>query len=150
MINEQGDAKHACRSTQLGSNNAQHVMAPVFKHDHERIECDNMVITNPVLRRPCCSSNSIGTARGPINTLYATCLSMIRHGSAIRHTHKSAIYSRTNAPATRDTNPCTNPAIYEYDPTVLAISVGRRSHHAHSIDLCRGRQPRTDQSAKHP
>ena len=43
---------------------------------------------NQVLRRPCCSSNSIGTARGPINTLYATCLSMIRYGSAIRHTQQ--------------------------------------------------------------
>ncbi len=66
---------------------------------------------SPVLRRPCCSSNSIGTARGPMNTLYATCLSMIRHGSAIRHTQQECNIFADEC--TRDTNPAI------YDPTVL-------------------------------
>ena len=66
---------------------------------------------NPVFRRPWCSSNSIGTARGPIHTLYATCLSMIRHGSAIRHTQQECNIFADEC--TRDTNPVI------YDPTVL-------------------------------
>ena len=46
----------------------------------------------------------------------------------------------------RGTNPPRDLRFTIYDPTVLAI--GRRSHHAHSVDPGRGHQPRTDQSAK--
>ena len=46
-----------------------------------------------------------------MNTLYATCLSMIRQDSAIRHTQQECnIFSDE---CTRDTNPVI------YDPTVL-------------------------------